>query len=145
GFGLAFEDSRPANDASRTLVRSLECAAVEGLGLAPRFALLALCAPAAKFVGELSERLRAPAECRDLALLAHRPAEALARGPGSSAAELLALLERCDAFRRPERFRELLALVACAERGARGWARVPFPPAAALRGALRAAAGVDAG
>jgi tRNA nucleotidyltransferase (CCA-adding enzyme) len=144
-LGLAFERSRPSNDASRILVRALECAAAERLALAPRFALLALGAPSSEDVRTLSERLRATGECRDLAVLAHRHADALTRAPGSSATELLALLERCDAFRRPQRFQELLALVACAERGKRGWGQRPFPPAAVLRGALRAAAGVDAG
>jgi tRNA nucleotidyltransferase (CCA-adding enzyme) len=145
GFGLAFEHARPVNDASRALVRALECAAAERLALAPRFALLALGAPSSEAVSELSERLKAPGDCRDLAVLAYRHADALRRAPKSSAADLLALLERCDAFRRPERFRELLALAACTERGKRGWGQVPYPPAAVLRGALRAAAGVDAG
>jgi tRNA nucleotidyltransferase (CCA-adding enzyme) len=145
GFGLAFEHSRPSNDASRILVGSLDCAAAEGLALAPRFALIALRAPSAEAVAALGERLKASGECRDLALLAHRHADALRRAPRSSATELLSLLERCDAFRRPERFAELLALAACAERGERGWRRTPYPPAAVLKGALRAAAGVDAG
>jgi tRNA nucleotidyltransferase (CCA-adding enzyme) len=145
GFGLAFEHARPANDASRILVRGIECAAAERLGLAARFALLALGAPSLRAVRELSERLRAPRECRDLAVLAHRHADALKRSPRASAPERLALLESCDAFRRPERFEELLALSACGERGERGWGQIPYPPACALRGALRAAAGVDAG
>ena len=145
GFGLAFEHSRPSNDASRILVGSLDCAAAEGLALAARFALLALRAPSAEAVVALSERLKAPSECCDLALLAHRHADALKRAPRSSATELLSLLERCDAFRRPERFEELLALCACAERGRRGWSPAPYPPAALLRRALAAAAAVDAG
>jgi tRNA nucleotidyltransferase (CCA-adding enzyme) len=145
GFGLAFEHARPVNDASRVLVRGLECAAAERLALAPRFALLALGAPSSHAVSELSERFKAPGECRDLALLAYRHVDALRRAPRSSPAELLSLLERCDAFRRPERFQELLALAACAERGERGWTQVPYPPASALRDALRAATGVDAG
>jgi tRNA nucleotidyltransferase (CCA-adding enzyme) len=88
--------------------------------------------------------LKAPGECRDLAVLAHRHAAAVASAPGASAPDLLALLERCDAFRRPERFDELLALCACAERGGRGWGQVPYAPRVALARALRAAAGVDA-
>jgi tRNA nucleotidyltransferase (CCA-adding enzyme) len=138
-LGLAFERGRPANDASRRLVRSLECAAAERLGLAARFALLALGAPSPEAVNALSERLKAPGECRDLALLAQRHAGALRRAPSLDAAELLGLLERCDAFRRPERFDELLAVCACAERGERGWVPIPYPPRAALRRALAAA------
>jgi tRNA nucleotidyltransferase (CCA-adding enzyme) len=144
-LGLAFDDGLPANDASRVTVRSLSCASAERLGLAPRFALLGLAAPASEAVGALSERLKAPAECRDLALLAYRHAGALMRAPSLPADALLDLLERCDAFRRPGRFEELLALLACALNGRRGWGMVPFPPAVALRRALAAAAGVDAG
>jgi tRNA nucleotidyltransferase (CCA-adding enzyme) len=143
-LALAFDHGRAANDAARVLVRSLECAAGERLGLAPRFALLALGAPSPEAVSALSARLKAPGECRDLAVLAHKQGEGLRRAPELGAADLLGLLERCDAFRRPERFGELLAVCECAERGARGWGRIPYPPRAVLRRALAAAAGVDA-
>ena len=144
-LGLAFEGGLPANDASRTLLRSLECASAARLALAPRFALLALGAPSAEAVRTLAGRIRASGECRDLAVLAHRHADALMRAPALDAPALLELLERCDAFRRPERFDELLAVCACAERGRRGWGSVPFPPRAALLRALAAASAVDAG
>jgi tRNA nucleotidyltransferase (CCA-adding enzyme) len=143
-LGLAFDHGRPANDAARVLVRALDCAAAERLALAPRFALVALRAPAPEAAAALCERLRAPGECRDLARLAQRYADALMRSPALSAAGLLDLLERCDAFRRPARFDELLAVCACAERGRRGWGTVPFLPATVLRRALAAALGVDA-
>jgi tRNA nucleotidyltransferase (CCA-adding enzyme) len=144
-LALAFEEGQPANDASRALVRSLECAAAERLALAPRFALLGIGAPSADALGALCARLRAPGECRDLALLALRHFATIRRASALAAPDLLTLLERCDAFRRPERFEELLALCACAERGGRGWCPVPYPPAAVLRRALAAAVGVDAG
>ncbi|HTQ73972.1 MAG TPA: multifunctional CCA tRNA nucleotidyl transferase/2'3'-cyclic phosphodiesterase/2'nucleotidase/phosphatase [Burkholderiales bacterium] len=143
-LGLAFEDARPANDAARALVRSLECAAAERFALAPRFALLGIAAPSAPALGALCERLRASGECRDLALLAHRHFAMLRKAPALGPSDLLALLERCDAFRRAERFDELLAVCACAERGQRGWGPVPYPPAAALRRALAAASRIDA-
>jgi tRNA nucleotidyltransferase (CCA-adding enzyme) len=142
---LAFDRGRPANDASRAIVGALECAAAERLALAPRFALLALGAPSPEAVRALAGRLKAPGDCRDLAVLARRHAEAIARAPEMSAPDLLALLERCDAFRRPERFGEILAVAECAERAARGWGSIPYAPRAALLRALRAAAGVDAG
>ena len=56
----------------------------------------------------LCDRLRAPNEAREAALLASRNRERLIGAPGASAAELLALLKSADAFRRPERFGELL-------------------------------------
>jgi tRNA nucleotidyltransferase (CCA-adding enzyme) len=144
-LGLELEDGRPANDAARVVVRSLECAASERLALAPRFALTAMRAPSAAAVAALSERLRASGECRDLALLAQRHAPDLMRAPSLAAPQRLELLERCDAFRRPRRFDELLAVCACDERGRRGWGTVPFAPGAVLRRALGAAAGIDAG
>jgi tRNA nucleotidyltransferase (CCA-adding enzyme) len=145
GLALAFEEGRPANDASRALVRSLECAAAERLALAPRFALVGIGAHSVGALAELCERLRAPSECRDLALLAHRHFATIRSASALPAPDLLTLLERCDAFRRPERFEELLALCACAERGRRGWGHAPYPPAAILRRTLAAAGSVDAG
>jgi len=73
--------------------------------VAVRFALLAwvLSEEEAK---ALSERLRAPNEVRELALLACRNRERL--GSARTANALLDLLKRADAFRRPERFAELL-------------------------------------
>jgi len=143
-LNLAFEHGRPANDPARVLVRSLECAATERLGLAPRFALVACCTPTVHATRALSERLKAPGDCRDLALLARQHGEAIKRAPTLAAPDLLALLERCDALRRPERFDELLAVLACVERAERGWAEMPYMPRVVLRRALAAAAGVDA-
>jgi tRNA nucleotidyltransferase (CCA-adding enzyme) len=142
---LEFEHGRPANDAARILVRSLQCAAEERLGLAPRFALVASRAGSAAAVLAASERLKAPGDCRDLALLAERYAGTIKRAAALSASELLELLERCDAFRRPDRFDELLALTECLERSERGWGETPYVPRVLLRRALGAAAGVDAG
>jgi len=143
-LGLQFEHGRPANDPARALVRALECAAAEGLGLAPRFSLVAFGAPSVQGARALSERLKAPGDCRDLAVLARKHAQAIRRAPSLSAPDQLSLLEHCDALRRPERFEELLALLACVERGERGWAEIPYMPRAVLRRSLAAAAGVDA-
>ncbi len=141
---LAFEHGRPANDVARVLVRSLECAAAGRLGLAPRFALVVFGAPSVQATRALGERLKAPGDCRDLALLARRHAQTIKRAPALGAADLLALLEHCDALRRRERFDELLALLACVERGDRGWAEIPYMPRVVLRRALAAVAGIDA-
>ena len=92
---------------------------------------------------DASQRLKAPAECRDLAAIAARERRTVHRGDTLDGGAVLALLERTDAIRKPARFDALLA--ACeadhAGRGARG----PYAPRARLAGALRAARGVDAG
>ena len=58
----------------------------------------------------LCDRLRVPNEVRELALAASRNRTRLVALPKASSAELLELLKRADAFRRPERFFDLLAV-----------------------------------
>ena len=96
-------------------------------------------------VRALCERLRVPAECRDLALIvardhgnAHR---ALELRPGT----LVELFERTDAFRRPERFEQFLQACECDFRGRPGYAEKPYPAPDYLRAALAVARAVDAG
>ncbi|HMH19767.1 MAG TPA: multifunctional CCA tRNA nucleotidyl transferase/2'3'-cyclic phosphodiesterase/2'nucleotidase/phosphatase [Burkholderiales bacterium] len=141
---LAFEEGRPANDSARVVVRSLECAAAERLGLAPRFALIASRTDSAEATRAVSERLKAPGECRDLALLAQRHAGTVRRAAALRPLELLGLLESCDAFRRPERLEGVLAVSECLERGAQAWTQKPYTPRTILRRALAAATRVNA-
>jgi tRNA nucleotidyltransferase (CCA-adding enzyme) len=141
---LSFEHGRPANDAARILVRALECAGGARLGLPQRFALVAAHAASSEDARALCERLKAPNDCRDLALLAQRHRDAVKKAPRSRATELLGLLEACDALRRPARFDELLSVCECLERGERNWGETPYPPRAVMRRALGAATGVDA-
>ena len=102
--------------------------------LAVRFALLAS-ALAEDEVNTLCRRLRAPNEVRELALLVCRNREGLRAVNSATAAELLELLKRTDALRRPERFAELLEVARLA--GGIDVAR--------LERALKAAAAVNAG
>lgn len=143
-LNLKFEHGRAANDAARILMRALECAADARLGLPPRFALVASRAGSSEATRAVCERLKAPNECRDLALLAQRHGDTVKNAPGLRAAGLLGLLEACDALRRPERFDELLAVCECLEYGGRHWGETPYPPRVVLRRALTAATGVDA-
>jgi tRNA nucleotidyltransferase (CCA-adding enzyme) len=52
--------------------------------------------------------LKAPADCRDLARLMARYHGDIRRGPEMRPATLVALLEKTDALRRPQRFLHLL-------------------------------------
>ena len=96
-------------------------------------------------VRALCERLRAPAECRDLAVLVARDHGNAHRALALRPATLLEVLERLDAFRRPERFEDFLAACAADYRGRAGHENQPYPQADRLRTALLAARGVDAG
>ncbi len=87
-------------------------------------------------VAALCERLKAPNEVRELALLACRHRLALRGAAVASAAALLELLKRTDALRRPERFGELLEVARLAALDV---------DTRRLRRALEAAAAVDAG
>lgn len=68
-------------------------------------------------VEALSERLKVPNEPRELALLAARNRERLRAAHAAKPPELLELLKRTDALRRPERFGELLEAARLAEPG----------------------------
>jgi tRNA nucleotidyltransferase (CCA-adding enzyme) len=87
-------------------------------------------------VEALSERLKVPNEPRELALLAARNRARLRAAHAAEPPELLELLKRTDAFRRPERFGQLLEAARLAE---------PGLDTARLERARRAAASVDAG
>jgi tRNA nucleotidyltransferase (CCA-adding enzyme) len=71
-------------------------------------------------VESLCERLRVPADCRDLAMLAVRHANPLLRSP-TNAMQATELLERTDAMRRPERFQDLLQTASHAFASARAF------------------------
>ncbi|MCB1956265.1 MAG: multifunctional CCA tRNA nucleotidyl transferase/2'3'-cyclic phosphodiesterase/2'nucleotidase/phosphatase [Rhodocyclaceae bacterium] len=84
-----------------------------------------------------AERLKVPNDCRELAATALRESAALAEAGTMGPDALLALLERCDALRRPARFERLLRLAALAHGNPQAVTR--------CRLALAEAAQVDAG
>ncbi len=96
-------------------------------------------------VEAVSERLRAPADCRDLAVLAAREHGVIHGAAALRPATLVKLLERTDALRRPERFAQLLQACECDYRGRPGREDRPWPAADILRRALAAVQAVDAG
>lgn len=129
-------------DARGKVLDALERAVQSGAALPVRFALLAwtLGAHGLQSIDALCKRLRVPAEVRDLGLLALRFQADLRGAANASPEALLALLRKADAFRRGERFAELLAALQLAEPGL-GSAHA----AQRLRRALEAATSIDAG
>jgi tRNA nucleotidyltransferase (CCA-adding enzyme) len=124
------------DDVAETM-RLLDLAAGEERKLEVRVAVLArACNPFA--IESLADRLKLPSACRDLALLAARHANLIVDARELNAEELLELLDSTDAWRRPERFADLVDAVLVGEEGAdavRG----------RLEAARRAAATVNAG
>lgn len=96
----------------------------------------------ARLLKGMCERLRLPTECRELADVVAREHGNIHRSGELNAAALVRLLERCDAFRKPQRFCEVLLACECDARGRLGQAESPYPPGPRLSAALSAAQGV---
>jgi tRNA nucleotidyltransferase (CCA-adding enzyme) len=100
-------------------------------------------------VGEVCKRLKAPTECRDLAVMAARDHGNVSRALELRARTIVTLLERCDAFRKPARFSQMLMASECDARGresaAVSFRDAPYPQRPYLENALAAARAVNAG
>jgi len=96
-------------------------------------------------VRALCERLKVPVDCRELAELTAREHGNVHRSGDFDAAALVRLLDRCDAWRRPQRFADLLLACECDARGRTGLSEQPYPQRERLWRALALAAAVDTG
>ncbi|MEO8155291.1 MAG: multifunctional CCA addition/repair protein [Rhizobacter sp.] len=94
-------------------------------------------------VQAVCERLRVPTDCRELAETVAREHGNVHRSESLDAAAVMRLLERCDAWRRPDRFSELLLACECDARGRTGFEDRPYPQRERLQRALDAALAVD--
>ncbi len=102
-------------------------------------------AKSVELVKQLCARIKVPNECRDLALLAARYHGDIHRAMELRPDTILKLLKSADAFRRPERFDELLRACECDARGRLGLETQPYPQVEYLTGVFAAAQRVDAG
>jgi len=80
-----------------------------------------------RLVEQLCDRLRVPGAHRDLALLATRHHGNVHRAAELRTATVLEMLESCDAFRRPERFSEMLLACQIDAQGRTGLEEQPYP------------------
>jgi tRNA nucleotidyltransferase (CCA-adding enzyme) len=96
-----------------------------------------------KLIRRVNERLRVPVDCGELALLTAREHTNIHASETLNAAAIMRLLERCDAFRRPERFLQMLAACECDASGRLGLEDRPYPQRARLAAALKTAQDVD--
>lgn len=152
----------PEIDAGRHTLMVLDQAARLGGGLPERFAALvhdlgkAVTPPdlwpahhgherlGLPLIRQLSERLRVPNACLDLALLVGEFHLSIHRALSLRPATLVKLLERLDVFRRPERLDPVLIACEADYRGRLGLEDRPYPQAEFLRTAWRAATSVKA-
>ena len=98
-----------------------------------------------ELIKQLAQRLRVPADCRDLALLAARYHSDIHRARELRAETVIRLFQSTDAWRRPERFAQLLQVCTTDARGRTGHEQDAYPQADYLLELLAAARAVDAG
>lgn len=155
------EKSHPEIDAGIQTMKVIDLAAAQGHSLPVRFAALThdlgkgqataglppyeLEGRGVTLVQAVCKRLKIPNECRDLAVMTAREHGNIGRAFELLADTLVSLLERCDAFRKPQRFAAMLTASECGHRGRTGFGERPFPQARYLEAALAAAQTVDAG
>ncbi|MEO6277744.1 multifunctional CCA addition/repair protein [Roseateles sp.] len=96
-----------------------------------------------KLARGVSERWKVPTDCRELAELVAREHTHVHQSSGFSAEARLRLLERCDAWRRPDRFAELLWACECDARGRLGLEDRDYPQRERLAADLAATQRVD--
>lgn len=90
----------------------------------------------------LCQRLRAPVDCREIADVVAREHGNIHRSSDLSPAAVVRLLERCDAFRKPQRFADILLACECDARGRLGLEQMPYPQRPRLLQALSTAQSV---
>ncbi len=96
----------------------------------------------ARLLKGVCQRLRVPVECKELADVVAREHGNVHRSADFAPAAVVRLLERCDAFRKPARFADILLACECDARGRLGLAESPYPQAAKLAQALQRAQSV---
>jgi tRNA nucleotidyltransferase (CCA-adding enzyme) len=157
------EQHHPEIDTGEHVLRALDQTAAQGAPLPARFAALMhdlgkALTPVQQWprhlaheargetpLLELCERLRVPADCRELARLAALHHTNIHRAQALRPATVLKLFKQCDALRRPERFELLLQVAQADARGRKNFEAVPYPQAEWLREMLQAALALDAG
>ena len=97
----------------------------------------------ARLLKGVCERLRVPVDCREMADVVAREHGNIHRSESLNAAAQVRLLERCDAFRKPQRFADVLLACECDARGRLGLQDSPYPQRARLLKALSAAQAVE--
>ena len=93
----------------------------------------------------LCERLRVPADCRDLGLLVARYHGDVHKAQQLRAETVVKMFNSCDAWRKPQRFMQLLQACTSDARGRTGHENDEYPQAEYLQRLLKVAQAVNAG
>ncbi len=96
-----------------------------------------------RIIRKLSQRLPVPRACRDLGMLVSEFHTHVHRAMELRDATVLKVLERSDAFRRPDRFERFLLTCEADARGRAGLEERDYPQAGLFREAFAAASALD--
>ena len=99
----------------------------------------------AKLIRKMADRLPLPKSCRDLGIMVAEYHTHCHRALELRDKTILKVLEKTDAFRRPERFERFLLACEADAKGRTGLENRRYPQADFLRGAFAAASAVDSG
>jgi tRNA nucleotidyltransferase (CCA-adding enzyme) len=94
---------------------------------------------------KLCERLRVPGECRDLALLVAQYHSHVHKVRELRPDTIVKVFDRCDLWRKPERFAQILLTCESDAHGRTGHENDAYPQSAYMMECVRAAQAVDAG
>jgi tRNA nucleotidyltransferase (CCA-adding enzyme) len=92
------------------IMSELDFIAESGVSLPIRFSVITYHLASQQQAVDLSQRLKLPNEVKELAVLVARERDAIHGATEMSADAVVKLLERCDAFRKSDRFADLLKL-----------------------------------
>ena len=98
-----------------------------------------------KLIKSMADRLPVPRACRDLGVIVAEFHTHCHRAFELRDETVVKLLEKTDAFRRPQRFEQFLCACEADARGRTGFEHRDYAQATHLRGAFAAASAVDAG
>lgn len=96
-----------------------------------------------KVIKSLSKRLKVPNECRDLALMVSEHHTLIHSAHELKASTLAKLMNNCDAWRKPDRFSQMLQCCIADSKGRTGFELKPYPSADYVWQAFQSALTVD--
>ena len=123
--------------------RELDAAAQSGVSLPIRFSVIAYHLASEQQAMELCLRLKLPNEVKELAVMTARERAAVHGAAEMSADAIVKTLERCDAFRKSDRFADLLKLYELIHISSHN--KDTFTSIELFQGSLEAAKAVNAG
>jgi tRNA nucleotidyltransferase (CCA-adding enzyme) len=94
-------------------------------------------------IKKFCKRLKVPNECRDLALLVSEHHTNIHSAFELRASTMVGIMDKCDAWRKPHRFQQMLQCCVADSKGRTGFELLPYPTADYMWQALQQALQVD--